>query len=175
MTQLAKTYLGNIQENNNLADEIEKACLEENCLEIYLNQIDTRKGRIYTQSLSGIPIGIIKSRDWSLREGDIFATEEGKFLLVHLQKQKLMVLSFSEPVSDRPLELIHLGHVLGNHHYPIIIQENKIYLQLVFDAEVIETTIRNFNIPGLKIDYELRSPQQQLNFSSHNNNHHHHS
>jgi urease accessory protein len=171
MTELAQNYLGNILENDSLREEIEKVRQAEHYLEVYLNQSDRGKGRIYSQSTSGIFIGIIKSRDWLLREGDVFRTETNRFILVHLQEQKLMVLSFTQPVSDRPLELIHLGHVLGNHHYPIIIQNNKIYIELVIDGEVIEKTIRDFNIPGLKIDYEFKTSEYQLNFSR--DNHHH--
>lgn len=163
MTELVQKYLGNSLENPALAQQLE----EKGCWEVYLSSSDRPKGRIYTQSTSGVAIGIVKNRDWMLQEGDVLATEEGQLLLVHLQTQKLLVISFTQSVGDRAIELIHLGHVLGNHHYPILVQNNKIYLQLVTDAEVIEKTIRDFAIPGLQIEYEERSPQQQLTFESH--------
>lgn len=78
-----------------------------------------------------------------------------------------MVLSFSEPVENHAIELVHLGHVLGNHHWPIIIKKNRIYVQLIVDSGIIEATIAKFQIPGLKIDYELRSPQEHFQFSQH--------
>ena len=171
MTEIAQTYLGNLQKNTTLAGQVKTAVESKLCLEVYLSLTDSRKGRIYTQSTSGIAVGIIKSRDWSLQEGDVLATETGKLLLVHLQKQKLMVLSFNEPIVNQPIELIHLGHVLGNHHYPIIVKNNKIYLQLTGNEKIIEATIRDFQIPGLQIDYEERFANQQLSFSK--QNHHH--
>ncbi|MBW4617473.1 MAG: urease accessory protein UreE [Desmonostoc vinosum HA7617-LM4] len=161
MIELAETYLGNITENASLSERIEE------CLEVYLSPTDSRKGRIHTRATSGTDVGIVKSRDWSLQEGDIFVTQEGKLLLIHLQEYQVMVLSFTEPVSNRVIDLIHLGHVLGNHHWPIIVHDGKIYVELVIDAEVIEATIRNFAIPDLQIDYEWRSPKEQLNFSQH--------
>ncbi|MEH2281691.1 MAG: urease accessory protein UreE [Nostoc sp.] len=175
MIELAETYLGNITENASLSKRIEKLSLQEDYLEVYLSQTDSGKGRIHTHSTSGIEVGIVKSRDWSLREGDIFETQQGKLLLVHLQEQKVMVLTFIEPVSDaakealhqRAIDLIHLGHVLGNHHWPIIIEDGKLYVELVVDAEVIEATIRHFAIPGLDIGYERLSPQEHLTFSEH--------
>lgn len=169
--EIAQTYLGNLLEDSDLTQRVKSARTLENYLEVYLSQTDSSKGRIQAQSTSGIAVGIIKSRDWSLRQEDVFVTESGNLLLIHLQDQRLMVLSFTEPVEDRAIELVHLGHVLGNHHWPIIIQKNKIYLQLVIDAAVIEATIRDFQIPGLKIEYESRSPSKHLNFS----HHHHHS
>lgn len=168
MTEIAQTYLGNIQENPTLAEKLEAS--KKLCLEVNLSQSDRGKGRIHTQSTSGISIGIIKNRDWLLREGDILETEQGKLLLVHIQPQELMVLSFTESLVNNPINLIHLGHVLGNHHYPIIVKDNKIYLQLIVDKEKIEATIRNFQIPGLQIDYEEQLEGDRFSFSQH---HHH--
>jgi urease accessory protein len=174
MIELAETYLGNIAENASLSKRMEKLSFQEHCLEVYLSQTDSGKGRIHTHSTSGIEVGIVKSRDWSLREGDIFETQQGKLLLVHLQEQKVMVLTFIEPVSvhQRAIDLIHLGHVLGNHHWPIIINDGKLYVELVVDAEVIEATIRHFAIPGLNIGYERLSPQEHLKFSEHAHQYH---
>lgn len=165
MTELAETYLGNITDDISLSERIEKALSDENCLEAYLSQTDSGKGRIYTHSTCGIEIGIIKSRDWVVREGDVFETQQGKLVLVHLEQQKVMVLSFTKSVSDRPIELVHLGHVLGNHHWSIIVQGHKLYVNLAADEDVMEQTIRNFSIPGLQISYEWRSPTEQLTFS----------
>ena len=168
MIEIAQTYLGNLQEDKDLAARIRSASKE--CLKVYLSQQDVSKGRIQVQSTSGVALGIIKSRDWVLRSGDVFATESGNLLLIHLQKQKLMVLSFDEPLTAKATELVYLGHVLGNHHYPITIAQNKIYLQLTEDCEVIEQTIRALQIKDLKINYESSSPDQSLDFS----HHHHH-
>lgn len=162
MTELAQTYLGNLNEKPELSDLLKI----KTCIEVDLSQSDRAKGRIYLDDDSGITFGIIKSRDWLVREGDVFQTQQGKLLLIHLQDTRLMVLSFSGLGTDvLPLKLIHLGHVLGNHHYPIVVENNKIYVQLVTDPLVIEQTIRDFNIPGLEINYKKRSHQKKLNFS----------
>ena len=170
--EIAQTHLGNLTEDASLAQRVKTARDREQCLEVYLSQTDSRKGRIQAQSTSGVTVGIIKSRDWSLRQGDVFVTESGNLLLIHLQEQRLMVLSFTEPLVDHAIQLVHLGHVLGNHHWPIIIRKNKIYLQPVVDTAIIEATIKDFQIPGLQIDYESRSPEKQLDFSHHTHHHH---
>ena len=168
MTEVANQYLGNIQKNAELAQRL----IRENCLEVDLSQSDRVKGRIHAHTDSGVAVGIIKSRDRSLQEGDVFQTESGKLVSIHLQLQKLMVLSFSSSTNTLPAKLIHLGHVLGNHHWPIIVRKDKIYLQLAIDEAVIEKTIADFKIPGLKIDYESRSPSEHLNFAHHTHPHH---
>ena len=167
---VAKNYLGNLSGNNNLTQEIEIAKTKGHYLEVFLSQSDRRKGRIQAKSTSGVNIGIIKSRDWSLRPNDVFQTESGQYLLIHLQEEKVMVISFTESVANQGIKLIHLGHTLGNHHWPIAIHHDKIYLQLIVDEAVVEKTIKDFQIPGLTFEYEWRSPQQPLQFA----HHHHH-
>ena len=169
--EIAQTYLGNTAEDTSLAQRMKSARDLKQCLEVSLTQSDCAKGRIQAQSTSGVSVGIIKSRDWSLRQGDVFIAESGSLLLIHLQEQRLMVLSFTEPLADLAVELVHLGHVLGNQHCPIIIRGSKIYLQPTGDTAKIEATIKDFQIPGLRIKYELRSPEKHLHFS----HHHHHS
>jgi urease accessory protein len=172
MTELAQTYLGNSIEDARLAERISKARDSGHCMEVHISQTDSRKGRIHAHTTSGVTVGIVKSRDWSLRNGDVLETEQGQLLLVNLQEQKVIVLRFTEPVPDSAIALIHLGHVLGNHHWPIIVRDRQLYVELVADPEVIESTIREFKIPGLQIDYELRSASDSLDFSAHK---HHHS
>ena len=167
MMEIAQTYLGNLKDDRNLMSRINSA--HQPCLEVHLSQDDRAKGRIQAQSTSGVALGIIKSRDWSLRSQDVFLTDANNLLLIYLQPQKLMVLSFAEPITAKATELVYLGHVLGNHHYPIIIADNKIYLQSTEDPQAIEQTIKALQIPDLKINYETRSPEQAFNFS-----HHHH-
>ena len=174
--EIAQIYLGNLAEDRHLAAKVRSSSQSlpvrsssQSLLEVYLSQDDRAKGRIQAQSTSGIAVGIIKGRDWSLRSQDVFMTETENLLLIHFQEQKLMVLSFEESLETNPVELVHLGHVLGNNHYPIAIADHKIYLQLPEDPRVIEQAIEALQIKSLVINYESRSPEQSLNFA-----HHHH-
>ena len=164
MTEIAQTYLGNIHENQNLA----KLVGIETCLEVCLNQSDRSKGRIHAHTDNNITVGIIKSRDRFLHAGDVFRTESQKLLLIHLQQQELLIIDFSD-LSDSvsAANLVYLGHVLGNHHYPITIQNNKIYVQITTEPEIIEKIIKDTQIPGLKVEYGVRDAVEDVAFSSH--------
>lgn len=165
-THLAQTYLGNQLQDPQLGQRLAAAAP----MEVTLEPSDRVKGRIYAQTNQGETVGIIKERHWSLAEGDVFQTTGGQLLLIHLQPQSVMVLRLTQPASDHGLALIHLGHTLGNHHWPILMEADKIYVQLAGDSTVIERTLQDFQIPGLAISYELRTSTQYLNFSG---GHHH--
>ena len=146
----ARHYFGNIQDQSDLKHQIQ----QETYLEVEITPEENRKGRIYTQTRQGNPIGIIKERFQSLREGDIFQTDQGHWLLISLQRETVMVVQWD---SQRPYQLqdfINFGHVLGNHHYPIQVQENCLYIKLVTEPKMMEALIHSLGIPGLEIRYE---------------------
>lgn len=164
MTEVAETYLGNINSNSELAQSI----ASKTCLKINLQFGDRYKGRIHTRTDSNLTVGIIKSRDRPLQSGDLFRTNSGKLVLIHLQEPELLVIDLSTLNANvAHAELIHLGHVLGNHHYPIAIQDNQIYVQLVTNKISIEKLLKDLNISGLRISYQLSGGDRQITFSSH--------
>jgi urease accessory protein len=167
MTILAETYLGNQATNSALQQQVVQARQAGALLEVYLQTDDRAKGRIHAHSTTGLELGIIKSREQSLSTGDVFITQLGQLLLIHLHTQTVMVISFNGDATNHAIDLIYLGHVLGNHHWPILVQGDRIYLEMVADPTVMEATIKNINIPGLFIDYEVRSPDTPLQFSLH--------
>ena len=163
MTEVAETYLGNINSNSKL-----RLMTSEACLKINLQFSDRHKGRIHAYTDSNLAVGIIKSRDRALKSGDLFRTNSGKLVLIHLQQAELLVIDLSTLDADvAPAKLIHLGHVLGNNHYPIALKNNKIYVELVTNKTSIEKLIKDLNIAGLKISYQLPKGDRQIIFSSH--------
>jgi len=164
MTEIAQTYIGNINDNADLAELVRI----ENCLEITLQESDRQKGRIHSHTVDGVAVGIIKSRDRSLESGDLFKTNSSQLVLIKLEEQELMVLDFSTLESNIcATKLVNLGHVLGNHHYPIMIHEQKIYIQLITDKLTLEKLIKDLNISSLEINYEMQSFNHEIVFESH--------
>jgi urease accessory protein len=169
-THLAQIYLGNRYQAPQLAEQLAATPH----WQVTLTPSDRAKGRIYAQTSSGESVGIVKERHWNLADGDVFETVTGELLLVHLEPQRVMLLRMGPTNLDAPaltpgqvLALIHLGHCLGNHHWPILVEADRIYVELVSDPAVMESTLAGFAIPGLEISYELRSPDQPLTFSAH--------
>ena len=164
MTEIAQTYLGNIDRDCDLA----KLIATKTCLKVLLSQGDRHKGRIHACTDHDVAVGIIKSRDRLLESGDVFQTESNRLLLVHVQQQELLVINLSALDKNIALsKLVHLGHVLGNHHHAIAIQENKIYVRVI-RSKAIEKIIDDLQISGLQITYEMQSALADITFTSHN-------
>ena len=164
MTEVAKTYLGNINNNS----ELRQLMTSESCLKINLQFSDRYKGRIHAYTDSNLAVGIIKSRDRALQSGDLFRTNSGKLVSIYLQEAELLVIDLScLDANVAPAKLVHLGHILGNHHYPIAVEDNQIYVQLVTNKTSIEKLLKDLNISGLKTSYQLPKSDRQIVFSSH--------
>ncbi|MGB3496326.1 MAG: hypothetical protein WBA57_26595 [Elainellaceae cyanobacterium] len=181
MPERAHLYLGNTLDATDsaalvqadLVQQVAHARQYHDCLDVYLTLEDNRKGRIHAQATSGESVGIIKDREQQLRQGDIFQTESGRLVLIHLQEQPVLVIQADSDAHASALALIHLGHTLGNHHYRIAIRDDRIYVQLEDNADVVEATIRSHNIPGLSVTYEQRVAEQAIAFDSSAHGHAH--
>ncbi|ELS02271.1 urease accessory protein UreE [Xenococcus sp. PCC 7305] len=161
MKEIAQKYLGNITEDFALEQRLTIARNNNRYLEVFLQKNDLVKGRILVDSSSGVEIGIIKSRDLVVRAGDVFETESENLVLIKLKSEKLMVLSFEDSLNNNyDMKLVSLGHILGNHHYPIQIEQNKIYVRLITEAKVLIKMIEELDILGLKITFETSSDRE---------------
>jgi urease accessory protein len=167
-TELAEDYLGNVSESADVARRVMQAQREDGCLEVWIGLGDRAKGRILTQTESGQSVGIVKARNWLLRQGDVFSTAHS-LVLVHLQPQAVMALRFAAGVRNGAIALVHLGHALGNQHWPVSVQGETLYVELVTDAAQMESTLRkianSLAIEGLQISFETKSPEDAMDFS----------
>lgn len=157
MKEVAKVYLGNISQDSTLAQKVTQA---DRLLEVTLQESDRSKGRILAQSNDGVAIGIVKSRELKLRSGDVFQTTNGDLVLIHLKAETVMVLTLDRAVElHSVMKLVRLGHLLGNQHYPIKIEGNKIYVR-IGDRSILTRTIEELGFSGLTITWEQTNVMQ---------------
>ncbi len=187
--ELAETYVGNLHEQPAIAEQVAQAQKDGRCWAVTIERSDRLKGRILTHTASGQPIGIVKGRDWRLRDGDVLMTALGNWVVISIQAQLVMALRFEPGASNQAIALVHLGHVLGNHHWPITVQNGVIYVELAAEAAVMAQTVRaiaqTLELKGLQVNFEERSADKFLDFSqklsqdsplnlSHSHHHHDH-
>jgi urease accessory protein len=169
-TEVADCYLGNSREDDALAAQVAQSRQRQRCLEVTIEQKDCLKGRIFTQSASGQAVGIIKGRDWQLRDGDVLRTQRDRLVLISLKKQQVLALRFDRESANSPAQLVNLGHIIGNHHWPMTLHAETLYIALSDNADTIEATIyeivETLKIKGLRITREFMAADHTLDFSS---------
>lgn len=172
--ELAETYLGNVNEQADLSLRVAQAKENGRCREITISRRDRPKGRILTQTVEGQSVGIVKGRDWLLQDGDVLETAQKYLVLVRIQQQQVIALRFEPGAHNQAISLVYLGHVLGNRHWPITLQGESLFIELVAEAELMKSTIREMahtlKIEKLQISLEGRSAEAALDFST---AHHH--
>jgi len=164
----AEIYMGNVSESADLARRVLHARETGECLEVEIKRGDRTKGRILTQTASGQPVGIVKERDFMLKEGDLLLSENGYMVLVSIQQQQVMSLRFDSEVENGAIALVHLGHALGNQHWPVTAKGEVLYVELVADAGLMESTLqkiaKRLSIKGLQIGFETHLSDQAIDF-----------
>lgn len=168
---LAQTYLGNAREDEGLAVKVAQAQRTEQCLEVEIGRSDRTKGRILTRTASGQPVGIMKDRDWQLREGDVLETVQGHFVMVHVEAQPLMALRFSPDAHNHATALVQLGHTLGNQHWPTTVRGDAVYVEMVATRAQMEKVVNEMaialKIEGLQITFEAKPADEAVEFQKH--------
>ncbi|EDX86290.1 hypothetical protein S7335_3993 [Synechococcus sp. PCC 7335] len=177
-TEVADRYLGNVKEDNELAAQVAQSRDGHRCLEVTIERKDCRKGRIFTKAVSGQAVGIVKGRDWQLRDGDVLRTQGNYLVSVRLQAQEVIALQFDSAANNASVQLVNLGHTIGNHHWPIALHKETLYVEAAANAKEIEATIREIaltlGIKGLHIACESREGDRTLDFSTNHSSVHTH-
>ena len=165
----AEIYMGNVSESADLARRVLQARETGDCWEVEIKRSDRTKGRILTQTASGQSIGIIKERDFLLKDGDLLLSNSGHMVLVSIQQQRVMTLRIDNK-ENRAIALVHLGHAIGNQHWPVTAKGDVLYVELVADANLMESTLqkiaKRLNIKGLHINFETNLSDQAIEFST---------
>ena len=140
--EVAEQYLGNINENRELASEIALDKKHGRCLDVSIDRQSSQKGRILVQAQSGQPVGIVKGRNWVLRSGDVMMTRSPQRVLIQLTTQQVIALQIDPKAYNSPVRQMNLGHVMGNQHWPMTMVDETLYVEITDDADRIESTLR---------------------------------
>lgn len=167
---VASHYLGNISENQDIAIQVSQAQQQRQCLTVSIGRNDCGKGRVFAQTDTGQSVGIVKGRDWRLRDGDVLRAQDGQLIVITLQKQLVIALQFERKAHNTPVNLMRLGHIIGNRHWPVTLRGETLYVEVAANADVVEATIREamqtINIQGLHIVREFKMAAQALDFAA---------
>jgi len=118
------SILGNIfKENNSENDNLEK---------LKITRTDLEKRILRKKTNLGTDIGISLNSNTKLKHGDIIGNDETKIVVEQLPEK---VISVKLKQNNEKIAIL-LGHIIGNRHRPVAINDKKILFPIQENSEL---------------------------------------
>lgn len=133
---------------------------------ISLDRAQMQKSRIRRQSKKGYDMGIDLPVGMTLYNGIIL---QGDGHIVTIQQMPELVCVIQMPTNGAPSTLVLLGHILGNLHRPIDIQNNQILLPIqdVSEEATFRRILNRLDIDDIAVEMRVFVPHNNANVSDH--------
>lgn len=158
---VVEKVLGNVQTDPSLSAEHQEWRRAGNVEVVELTPLEAQKIRQRTISNKGSRLGINLDRGTVLRDGDVLYRDscEARMILVHLKPEGVLRITLLPTVSEAELIdfAVRLGHMLGNQHWPVKIDDRTIYVPVSVDKRVMETVLKTYNLPGIIYAFEAHA------------------
>ena len=156
------SVIGNIFQDKDLEHKFEKLQKTMACeiLRLYRSELD--KTRFRKQTDKGTDIGCILDSDYKLQNGDVLYSEPEKFIVIEQIPEKVISVKIKKIEANSEEILVKLGHIIGNRHRPIQINDKgEIIFPILSDSEL--DTFKNLfseiiDYLDLKIDERIFEP-----------------
>lgn len=108
--------------------------LKDNFERILVSRAELEKSRIRRKTDRGTDVGILLESGTTLHNGDVLHNDD-KIIIVEQIPEK--VISVGLKNNERSIELLVLiGHIIGNRHRPVAIENNTILFPIQADSEL---------------------------------------
>ena len=131
------SVIGNIFQDKELAVKFEnlKKTMAYEVLRFARSELD--KTRFRQQTDKGTDIGCILDSEHKLRNGDVLYSNPEKFIVIEQIPEKVISIKIKKIQANSEEILVKLGHIIGNRHRPIQIDNNgRIFFPILSDSEL---------------------------------------
>ena len=123
---------GNIYKNDNLVKKIQEAKQHGTLRRLLLSRIEMEKSRLRKKTEDGFDIGLVLESGKKLQHGDIIL-ESSETILIEQLPEKILTVKFKD---DNPELFLLVGHIIGNRHRPISINNETISFPIHDNSEM---------------------------------------
>src|SRR5579863_9476191 len=127
------SIMGNIFHDKELMDKFKQMESQKRCERIMISRLELERGRIRKTTDLGTDVGLVL--DSRLYHGDVILSDQEKFILVEQLPEKVICIKIKS-LKDNPVGLLTLGHIVGNRHKPIVINNDVLSFPIQADSEV---------------------------------------
>ena len=165
------SIIGNIFQDPHLRDKFKKLSSTEKCEKIRISRIELEKNRFRRKTDKGTDVGIVMELERKLHNGDVLLDELDKFVIIEQMPEKVISISVRGDLNEVKRILPVIGHIIGNRHRPIQIDDDgTIYFPVMAESEM-ETFSNLFgnlvNHIDINIQERIFEPENGINIHEH--------
>ena len=123
---------GNIFDDPQLEKKFQSLSKEGACEMLKVTRSELEKNRLRKNTDKGSDVGILLDNGKKLRHGDVLVSDD-KFILVEQLPEKVIAVKLN---STKPELQTLLGHIIGNRHRPISLDDGYVLFPIQADSEL---------------------------------------
>ena len=129
------SIIGNIFDDKKLMTKFKQMESRKRCQRLKISRLELERSRIRKKTDLGTDIGLILDSGTRLHHGDVIVSNLKKFIIIEQLPEKVISIRIRE-LKKNPTGLVTLGHIIGNRHKPIVINDDVLYFPVQAYSEV---------------------------------------
>jgi urease accessory protein len=144
--------VGNVDRDPALADAVAEHEAAGTLETIVLDDTERRRSRLRVTTDSGTDLGVLVDQP-ELAAGDVLVLDDDRAVVVAFEEREAFVVEF--PAAEAAVATgVELGHRIGNQHWDIAVEGERIYLPVDADRAIIENVLGPYIPEGATTHYE---------------------
>ena len=154
------SVIGNIFDDKKLMTKFKQMESKKRCERLKISRIELERSRIRKKTDFGTDVGLILDSGTRLYHGDILVSNTNKFIIIEQLPEKVISIKIKK-LKKNPSGLIMLGHIIGNRHKPIVIDDDILYfpIQVQSEVEVFKKLLNIVTNLELEVKEQIFQPQ----------------
>lgn len=129
------SVIGNIFADKKLMTRFKQMDAQGKCERLKISRPELERGRMRRKTDRGTDIGLVLDSGTKLCHGDVILLNSKKFVVIEQLPEKVLSIKIRK-LNEDPSWLVTLGHIIGNRHKPIVINDNVLSFPVQADSEV---------------------------------------
>ena len=161
------SIMGNIFDNKKLMAKFKQMESKKRCERLKIARLELERSRIRKKTDFGTDVGIILDSGTRLYHGDVIVSNTDKFIMIEQLPEKVISIGIGK-LKKNPTGLITLGHIIGNRHKPIVINNDILYfpIQAYSEVEVFKKLLDVDNL-DIEVGEQIFQPQHGIYMHEH--------
>ena len=163
------SIIGNISDDKKLMTKFKQMESRKSCERLKISRLELERSRIRKKTDLGTDIGLVLDSGTRLHHGDVIVSNLKKFIVIEQLPEKVISIKIKS-LKDNPSRSVTLGHIIGNRHKPIVINDDVLSFPIQADSEVevfkklLSGVMNNLD---LKVKEQIFQPQHGMYMHEH--------